>query len=48
MWFNPSLIHTDALDNIIRHNRPRAELDMVELCLDVMERNNLTQCDGAE
>ena len=43
MWFNPSLIHTDALDNIIRHNRPRAELDMVELCLDVMERNNLTQ-----
>ena len=43
MWFNPALIHTDALDNIIRHNRPRAELDMVELCLDVMERNNLTQ-----
>lgn len=43
MWFNPALIHTEALDNIIRHNRPRAELDMVELCLDVMERNNLTQ-----
>ena len=43
MWFNPKLIHTEALDNIIRHNRPRAELDMVELCLDVMERHNLTQ-----
>lgn len=43
MWFNPKLIHTEALDNIIRHNRPRAELDMVDLCLDVMERHNLTQ-----
>ena len=43
MWFNTKLIHTEALDNIIRHNRPRAELDMVELCLDVMERMNLTQ-----
>lgn len=43
MWFNPKLIHTEALDHIICHNRPRAELDMVELCLDVMERNNLTQ-----
>lgn len=43
MWFNPKLIHTEALDNIIRHNRPRAELDMVELFLDVMERHNLTQ-----
>ena len=43
MWFNPKLIHTEALDNIIRHNRPRAELDMVELCLDVMERHKLTQ-----
>lgn len=43
MWFNPKLIHTEALDNIIRHNRPRAELDMVELCLDVMERHNLTR-----
>lgn len=43
MWFNPKLIHMEALDNIIRHNRPRAELDMVELCLDVMERHNLTQ-----
>ena len=43
MWFNPKLIHTDALDHIICHNRPRAELDMVELCLDVMERNNLIQ-----
>ena len=42
MWFNPKLIHTEALDHIICHNRPRAELDMVELCLDVMERNNLT------
>ena len=43
MWFHPKLIHTEALDKIIRHNRPRAELDMVELCLDVMERHDLTQ-----
>ena len=43
MWFNPKHIHTEALDNIIRHNRPRAELDMVELCLDIMDRMELTQ-----
>ena len=43
MWFALKLIHTDALDKIIKNNRPRAELDMIDLCLDVMERMNINQ-----
>lgn len=37
MWFNPKLLHTEALHRIIRSNRNRLELEMSELILDIME-----------
>ena len=37
MWFAPSLLHTEALQNIIRSNRNRLEIEMHELILDIME-----------
>ena len=37
MWFTPSLLHTEALQKIIRSNRNRLEIEMCELILDIME-----------
>ena len=37
MWFAPSLLHTEALQRIIRSNRNRLEVEMHELILDIME-----------
>lgn len=36
MWFAPSLLHTEALQKIIRSNRNRLETEMCELILDIM------------
>jgi len=36
MWFAPSLLHTEALQKIIRSNRNRLEIEMHELILDIM------------
>ncbi|BCI63152.1 MULTISPECIES: primase-helicase family protein [Bacteroidales] len=36
MWFAPSLLHTEALQKIIRSNRNRLEIEMAELLLDIM------------
>ncbi len=36
MWFNPKLLHTEALQKIIRCNRNRLEIEMAELFLDIM------------
>ena len=36
MWFAPSLLHTEALQRIIRSNRNRLEIEMSELVLDIM------------
>ena len=36
MWFAPSLLHTEALQKIIRSNRNRLEIVMCELILDIM------------
>ena len=36
MWFAPSLLHTEALQKIIRSNRNRLEIEMYELMLDIM------------
>lgn len=41
MWFNPSLLHTEALQRIIRSNRNRLEIEMSELLLDIMAAMNL-------
>ena len=41
MWFNPTLIRTEALDRIIQCNRNHTELDMVELIRDIMETQNV-------
>lgn len=41
MWFRPSLIHTAALDKIIRNNRSRVEIDMCEQILEVMNEQNI-------
>ena len=37
MWFNPTLLHTEALQKIIRSNRNRLEIEMHELILDIMK-----------
>lgn len=36
MWFAPSLLHTEALQKIIRSNRNRLEIEMSELVLDII------------
>lgn len=36
MWFAPSLLHTEALQKIIRSNCNRLEIEMYELILDIM------------
>ena len=38
MWFAPSLLHTEALQRIIRSNRNRLEIEMHVLILDIMDR----------
>ena len=38
MWFAPSLLHTEALQRIIRSNRNRLEVEMHELILDILDR----------
>ena len=38
MWFAPSLLHTEALQRIIRSNRNRLEIEIHELILDIMDR----------
>ncbi|WP_373720550.1 primase-helicase family protein [Bacteroides heparinolyticus] len=38
MWFAPKLTFTPALQRIIRSNRNKIELEMSELCLEVMEQ----------
>lgn len=37
MWFAPSLLHTEALQKIIRSNRNRLEIEIHELIFDIME-----------
>lgn len=37
MWFNPALIHTEALDHIVQCNRNHTEIDLVELLRSIME-----------
>ena len=37
MWYAPSLLHTEALQKIIRSNRNRLEIEMHELILDIIE-----------
>ena len=41
MWFAPSLLHTEALQKIIRSNRNRLEIEMAELFLDIMATMNV-------
>ena len=41
MWFAPKLTFTPALQRIIRSNRNKVELEMSELCLEVMEQMNI-------
>ena len=36
MWFDPTLLHTEALQKIIRSNRNRLEIEMCELMRDIM------------
>ena len=36
MWFAPSLLHTEALQKIIRSNRNRLDIEMCELILDII------------
>ena len=43
MWFAPKLTFTPALQRIIRSNRNKLELEMSELCLDIMEMNNVKE-----
>ena len=38
MWFVPKLTFTPALQRIIRSNRNKVELEMSELCLEVMDQ----------
>jgi hypothetical protein len=37
IWFNPTSLHTEALQKIIRSNRNRLEIEMHELVLDIMD-----------
>ena len=41
MWFAPSLLHTEALQKIIRSNRNRLDIEMCELILDIMASTDL-------
>lgn len=41
MWFNPTLIRTEALERIIQSNRNHTEIDIVELLRTIMESQNV-------
>ena len=41
MWFNPALIHTEALERIMQCNRNHTEIDLVELLRNIMECQNV-------
>ena len=41
MWFDPLLLHIEALQRIIRSNRNRLEIEMSELLLDIMATMNV-------
>ena len=41
MWFAPPLLHTEALQKIIRSNRNRLEIEMCELILDIMASTSI-------
>lgn len=41
MWFDHTLIRTEALERIIQCNRNHTELDLVELIRDIMEGQNV-------
>ena len=43
MWFAPKLTFTPALQRIIRSNRNKIELEMSELCLEIMEQMAVTE-----
>ena len=43
MWFAPKLTFTPALQRIIRSNRNKIELEMSELCLEIMEQMVVTE-----
>ena len=43
MWFAPQLTFTSALQRIIRSNRNKIELEMSELCLEIMEQMAVTE-----
>ena len=43
MWFAPKLTFTLALQRIIRSNRNKIELEMSELCLEIMEQMAVTE-----
>ena len=40
MWFDPKMIHTDALDRIINCNRSKVEIGMTEVLLDLLDYIN--------
>ena len=41
MWFAPSLLHTEALQKIIRSNRNRLDIEMCELILDIIASTDI-------
>ena len=43
MWFNPALIHTEAIDRIMQCNRNHTEIDLVELLRNIMECQNVNK-----
>ena len=43
MWFAPKLTFTPALQRIIRSNRNKIELEMSELCLEIMDQMVVTE-----
>lgn len=45
MWFSPQDIHTDALDKIIKNNRPQLEIEIAEVFLDIMDKMNVKEVD---
>lgn len=47
MWFNPQQIHTPALDRIINCSRNHTEIDLAEICINIMDtmsQDKLTFC----
>ena len=47
MWFSPQQIHTPALDRIINCSRNHTEIDLAEICLNIMDtmsQDKLTFC----